>query len=128
MCGNVPFADIINKMTTWCETPLAQSDRDIGYRASGERCLPTPADGAADRACRKSRRADSQVVIALRGIDEPRVDRHVAGAAALYWSAYPNKTWREVKAAILGSAKKIPAAAGKLVTEGRLDVNALMHY
>ncbi|MBK9323347.1 MAG: S8 family serine peptidase [Bdellovibrionaceae bacterium] len=53
---------------------------------------------------------------------------HVAGAAALYWSAYPNKTWREVKAAILGSAKKIPAAAGKLVTEGRLDVNALMHY
>ncbi len=53
---------------------------------------------------------------------------HVAGAAALYWSAYPNKTWREVKAAILGSAKKIPAATGKLVTEGRLDVNALMHY
>ena len=69
-------------MTTWCETPLAQSDRDIGYRASGERCLLAPADGAADRACRKSRRADRQVVIALRGIDEPRVDRHVAGAAA----------------------------------------------
>ncbi|HEY8269825.1 MAG TPA: S8 family peptidase [Pseudobdellovibrionaceae bacterium] len=53
---------------------------------------------------------------------------HVAGAAALYWSAHPEKTWREVKAAILGSAKKIPAATGKLVSEGKLDVNALMHY
>ncbi len=53
---------------------------------------------------------------------------HVAGAAALYWSAHPEKTWRDVKAAILGSAKKIPAAQGKLVTEGKLDVNALMHY
>ena len=53
---------------------------------------------------------------------------HVAGAAALYWSAHPEKNWRDVKAAILGSAKKIPAAKGKLVTEGKLDVNALMHY
>lgn len=53
---------------------------------------------------------------------------HVAGAAALYWSAHPEKTWRDVKAAILGSAKKIPAAKGKLVSEGKLDVNALMHY
>ncbi|MBC7370650.1 MAG: S8 family serine peptidase [Bdellovibrionaceae bacterium] len=53
---------------------------------------------------------------------------HVAGAAALYWSAHPEKTWRDVKAAILGSAKKIPAAAGKLVSEGKLDVNALLHY
>lgn len=69
-------------MTTLCETPLARSDRDIGCRASGERCLLAPADGAADRACRKSRRADRQVVIALRGIDELRVDRDVAGAAA----------------------------------------------
>ncbi|MGZ3802775.1 MAG: S8 family peptidase [Pseudobdellovibrionaceae bacterium] len=53
---------------------------------------------------------------------------HVAGAAALYWSAHPEKNWRDVKAAILGSAKKIPAAAGKLVSEGKLDVNALLHY
>jgi len=53
---------------------------------------------------------------------------HVAGAAALYWSAHPEKTWRDVKTAILGSAKKISAAQGKLVTEGKLDVNALMHY
>lgn len=53
---------------------------------------------------------------------------HVAGAAALYWSAHPEKTWRDVKAAVLGSARKITAAKGKLVTEGKLDVNALMHY
>lgn len=53
---------------------------------------------------------------------------HVAGAAALYWSARPEKNWSEVKAALLGSAKKIPAAQGKLVSEGKLDVNALMHY
>lgn len=53
---------------------------------------------------------------------------HVAGAAALYWSAHPEKTWRDVKAAILGSAKKIKAAEGKLVSEGKLDVNALLHY
>lgn len=53
---------------------------------------------------------------------------HVAGAVALYWSANPTKTWREVKAALLATAKKVPAAQGKLVTEGKLDVNALMHY
>jgi thermitase len=50
----------------------------------------------------------------------------VAGAAALYWSANPNKSWQEVKAAILGSAKKIPALSGKTVSEGKLDVKALM--
>jgi thermitase len=53
---------------------------------------------------------------------------HVAGAAALYWSAHPEKTWRDVKNAILATAKKVPAAQGKLVTEGKLDVNALLHY
>lgn len=53
---------------------------------------------------------------------------HVAGAAALYWSAHPTQTWKEVKEALLATAKKIPAAQGKLVTEGKLDVNALLHY
>lgn len=51
---------------------------------------------------------------------------HVAGAAALYWSAHPNKTWREVKAAIMGSVKKIPSVANKTVSGGKLDVKALM--
>ena len=51
---------------------------------------------------------------------------HVAGAAALYWSTHPQKTWQEVKAAILNSATRIPSAAGKLVTEGKLNVEQLM--
>lgn len=53
---------------------------------------------------------------------------HVAGAAALYWSAHPTKTWKDVKNALLATARKVPAARGKLVTEGKLDVNALLHY
>lgn len=53
---------------------------------------------------------------------------HVAGAAALYWSANPNKSWQEVKAALIGSAKRTDAVVGKTVSNGRLDVNALMKY
>lgn len=53
---------------------------------------------------------------------------HVAGAAALYWSAHPEKTWQDVKAAILGSAKKINSLANKSVSGGKLDVKALMTY
>lgn len=51
---------------------------------------------------------------------------HVAGAAALYWSAYPEKTFREVKDAILASAKPIEALANKSVSGGKLDVKTLM--
>ncbi len=53
---------------------------------------------------------------------------HVAGAAALYWSANPNKTFLQVKEAILGSAKKIPALSSKAVSEGKLDVKALLNF
>jgi subtilisin family serine protease len=53
---------------------------------------------------------------------------HVAGAAALYWSAHPEQSYEQVKAAILGSAKKIPALSGKVVSEGKLDVRALLNY
>lgn len=53
---------------------------------------------------------------------------HVAGAAALYWSAHPEKSWQDVKAAILGSAKKINSLANKSVSGGKLDVKALMNY
>ncbi len=53
---------------------------------------------------------------------------HVAGAAALYWSAHPTKNWSEVKAAILGSAKPIAAAQGKMTSNGKLDVEALMKF
>lgn len=51
---------------------------------------------------------------------------HVAGAAALYWSIHPEKTYKQVKEAIMNSAIKIPAATGKLVTEGKLSVENLM--
>ncbi len=53
---------------------------------------------------------------------------HVAGAAALYWSAHPEKSWQDVKAAILGSAKPIPALNGKVTSNGKLDVGALLKY
>ncbi len=51
---------------------------------------------------------------------------HVAGAAALYWSAHPEKNWKEVKAAILSSAKPIPSLTGKTLTGGKLSVEELM--
>jgi subtilisin family serine protease len=53
---------------------------------------------------------------------------HVAGAAALYWAAHPEKNWRDVKDALLGSAKKISALTGKTVSNGKLDVKALMNF
>lgn len=53
---------------------------------------------------------------------------HVAGAAALYWSAHPGKSWQDVKAAILGSAKKINSLANKSVSGGKLDVKELINY
>lgn len=51
---------------------------------------------------------------------------HVAGAAALYWSLYPEKNFRDVKDALIRSAKKTPALQGKSVSEGRLDVKNLI--
>jgi thermitase len=51
---------------------------------------------------------------------------HVAGAAALYWSAHPEKTWQEVKAAILSSAKPIPSLTGKTLTGAKLSIEELM--
>lgn len=51
---------------------------------------------------------------------------HVAGAAALYWSAHPEKTYKEVKEAIMNSVKRIPSLEGKTVTGGKLNVEQLM--
>lgn len=51
---------------------------------------------------------------------------HVAGAAALYWSAHPEKTWEQVKAAILNSAKPVPAYKNKLLTGGKLNIENLL--
>jgi subtilisin family serine protease len=51
---------------------------------------------------------------------------HVAGAAALYWAKHPEATWQQVKAAILASAKPLPVLQGKVVSGGKLNVEALM--
>lgn len=51
---------------------------------------------------------------------------HVAGAAALYWSAHPGATWQEVKAALFSSTKPINSLRGKTVTGGKLNVEQLM--
>lgn len=51
---------------------------------------------------------------------------HVAGAAALYWSMHPNKSWQEVKAAILGSVTKVAEYENKLASGGKLNVTNLV--
>lgn len=53
---------------------------------------------------------------------------HVAGAAALYWSAHPEKTYAEVKAAILNTAVRVPATEGRMTSNGKLNVENLMKY
>lgn len=53
---------------------------------------------------------------------------HVAGAAALYWSVHPEKTFAEVKAALMNSAVRVPATEGKMTSNGKLNVEALMKY
>lgn len=50
----------------------------------------------------------------------------VAGAAALYWSQNPNKSWRAVKEEILDTAKPIASLKGKTVTGGKLDLKKLL--
>jgi thermitase len=51
---------------------------------------------------------------------------HVAGAAALYWSAHPQATFKDVKNALLRSVKKINSLSGKVSSQGKLDVKELM--
>ena len=53
---------------------------------------------------------------------------HVAGAAALYWAQYPDKTMAEVKAAILNSAAPISSLKGKVSSGGKLNIVNLMKY
>lgn len=53
---------------------------------------------------------------------------HVAGAAALYISAHPEKSWRDVKNALLASVKKTPVLSSKVVSGGQLNVSDLMRF
>lgn len=51
---------------------------------------------------------------------------HVAGAAALYWSRHPEKTWSDVKSALLSNVTHIPTLAGRLASGGKLNLRTLM--
>lgn len=51
---------------------------------------------------------------------------HVAGALALLWSEHPNWTPSQVKAQLLRSAKRIPSLRGKVLSQGKLDLKALL--
>jgi len=51
---------------------------------------------------------------------------HVSGAAALYWSAHPEKDWKQVKSAILSSVKPTTSLNGKTSSGGKLDVFNMM--
>lgn len=51
---------------------------------------------------------------------------HVSGAAALYWAKNPTANYQQVRAAIMSSVTPTPALAGKVVTGGRLNIEALM--
>ncbi len=51
---------------------------------------------------------------------------HVAGAAALYCSTHPEKTWKEVKEAMMTSAVKVPVLAGRIVSGGKLNLRTLL--
>lgn len=53
---------------------------------------------------------------------------HVAGAAALYWAQYPNKTMAEVKEALIKSAIPIPSLQNKTVSGGKLNILSLLKY
>lgn len=51
---------------------------------------------------------------------------YVSAAAALYWSAHPEKTVHEVKSAILSTAVPLASLTGKTVTGGKLSILNLM--
>ncbi len=50
----------------------------------------------------------------------------VAGAAALIWAQEPNLTYRQVKARLLTSVRKVPGLKGTVLTGGVLDVEAAL--
>lgn len=51
---------------------------------------------------------------------------HVAGAAALYKSHYPTATAEQIRDVLLNTAKPTPSLNGRVVTDGRLDVAAML--
>jgi subtilisin family serine protease len=53
---------------------------------------------------------------------------HVAGAAALLWSAHPEWDYKKVKDVLLKSVDVLPSLAGKVATSGRLNVLRALQY
>jgi subtilisin family serine protease len=53
---------------------------------------------------------------------------HVAGAAALYLSTHPGKTWKDAKDALIESAVKVPQLAGRVVSGGKLNLISLLAH
>ena len=51
---------------------------------------------------------------------------HVSGAAALYLSAHPGATTKQIKDALLSSAKPVSILSGKIVSGGKLNITNLM--
>jgi subtilisin family serine protease len=47
---------------------------------------------------------------------------HVAGAAALIWSQFPNADYREIKRRLMDSGDALPALSGKTITGKRINV------
>ncbi len=51
---------------------------------------------------------------------------HVSGAAALYLSAHPGSTVKQIKDALVKSAKPVSILSGKVVSGGKLNITNLM--
>ena len=51
---------------------------------------------------------------------------HVTGAAALYASTHPSASARQIRDALLSTAASTPSAAGKTITDGRLDLSTVI--
>ena len=53
---------------------------------------------------------------------------HVAGAAALLASANPSATSADIKRALLESVDHVPALAGRMVSNGRLNIDRALEH
>jgi subtilisin family serine protease len=50
----------------------------------------------------------------------------VAGAVTAVWSKFPNLNYKQVRARILSSARKVPSLSGKVSSGGVLDLGAAL--
>ncbi|MCM2279572.1 MAG: S8 family serine peptidase [Oligoflexia bacterium] len=99
--------------------------KTVHIGAPGVRVLSTTADGAYNDLV--ARFKDKQGVERAMAWDGTSMAAPiVAGAAALLWSKYPKESYRQIKARILGTARKVPGLAGKVATGGVLDVSAAL--